>query len=81
MAKAIDVPVTGFIGHAQIELSENREAIIEGCRSILNYDENLIKLDLGEIQVSFSGKNLIVSRMNAENAVIEGEIEQISFSR
>ncbi len=62
-----------------IELRENREAIIDGCKYVINYDENGIELRLEGICIRFSGMKLVMSSLVFGQAVITGEIAGIEF--
>ncbi len=62
-----------------IELRENREAIVDGCRYVINYDENGIELRLEGICIRFKGMKLKMSSLVFGQAVIMGEIAGIEF--
>lgn len=62
-----------------IELSENRRAVIDGCKFIVSYDENGIELKLSGICVRFAGRDLVMSSLVYGQAVITGEISGIEF--
>jgi len=62
-----------------IELNENRSAVIDGCKFIINYDENGIELKLNQICVRFTGRDLVMSSLIYGQAVITGEICGIEF--
>ena len=77
--RAFDIPQSSLLGNAQIELSGNREAIVDGCHGILEYDENTIKLATGKMSVKFSGRGLQIKVLTPDSAVIEGFISKIEF--
>ncbi len=62
-----------------IELNENRSAVIDGCKFIINYNENGIELKLKQICVRFTGRDLVMSSLIYGQAVITGEICGIEF--
>lgn len=68
-----------FVDEARIEMSGNREMIIDGCKGVVQYDETVIKLSLGEYVLSVSGDNLVINSFDSSVAVISGQISDISF--
>jgi hypothetical protein len=45
----------------------------------VEYEENLIKLSLGETVLSLSGVGLVITSFDSGIAVINGQIGEISF--
>ncbi len=68
-----------FADEPKIEMLGNRELIIDGCKGIVEYGENLIKLSLGESAVSICGNNLVITSFDRRVAIINGKIGEISF--
>lgn len=64
---------------SQLTVLGNHEAVIEGCRDIEEYDEGKIKFSLGNLSISFCGKDLMIKNFGDGSAVICGEIADISF--
>lgn len=69
-----------FVDEPKIEMLGNREIIVDGCKGVVEYGENLIKLSLRESVLSLSGDNLIIKSFDSNIAVICGEICEISFT-
>ena len=65
----------------QITLQGNHEAVIEGCKKILLYDENVIQLIAGKRELRFYGKNLAIKCLTAEKVIIKGEFNKIEYIR
>ncbi|MBQ2775662.1 MAG: YabP/YqfC family sporulation protein [Clostridia bacterium] len=65
---------------AHIEICGNREAIVEGCRGVLEYDDTLIKLDTGKLIITFTGSELCLGTFQLQQTVIRGNIVSIDFS-
>ena len=63
----------------KIEMLGNREIIIDGCKGIVEYEENLIKLSLGDTLLSLAGDALVIVSFDSSIAVINGQICEISF--
>lgn len=77
--KDILMPEMSIFSGTQIELLNNNEAIVEGCKGILEYDNNSIRLNLGKMSVKFIGDNLTVTCMNYDNLVLKGFITSVEF--
>lgn len=76
---ALDIPPSALSGIPQIELAGNREAVIDGCQGILEYDENAIKLTTGKMSIKFTGRGLQIKVLTHDSAVIDGFISNIEF--
>lgn len=63
----------------KIEMLGNREIIIDGCKGVVEYGENLIKLNTGEYVLSVIGDGLIIKSFDGSVAVISGKIAEITF--
>ncbi len=68
----------GFSGPI-IELSSNREAAVDGCKGVVDYYENLIKLRVDSGFVIFTGSGLRLAELNDNSALICGKIENIEL--
>ena len=64
---------------ATLQLNFNRQATIDGCRGIIDYYENLIKLKVLDGVVVFSGRGLSISSLSDTDVVIEGNIDTVEF--
>ncbi len=76
----LQVPQTVARGTAYIELSGNYEAIIEGCKGVLEYSDDAIRLNLGKNEVRFFGTELVIKSYFNEQVIIQGNILTIDFS-
>ena len=68
-----------FADVPKIEMLGNREMIIDGCKAVVEYEENIIKLSLGEYVLSLSGDNLLINSFDNNVAIISGQICEIFF--
>lgn len=64
----------------RMEFTANRRVIVEGCRRILQYDEDRITLDTVEGEVTFEGDALCVNCLAGGSAAVSGHILSVSFS-
>ena len=74
-----DTPTLDEVKSAHIELFSNQRALVERCKGVFEYNDTLIKLNLGGKSGIFIGKNLKISSLEGKNLVITGEIETINF--
>lgn len=64
---------------ARIEMLSNREVVVDGCKGVVEYDENVIKLNTGELVIGFTGVDLLIKSLGEDIAVITGKIAEITF--
>lgn len=62
-----------------LELNGNREAIVEGCTGILEYNDYSIKLNTAKYVICFMGTDLQIQCMTTTGAVIQGNIHSVQF--
>ena len=63
----------------KIEMLGNKELIIDGCKGVVEYGENLIKLNTGELVMSIEGDEMLIKSFDSEIAVISGFFSGITF--
>lgn len=80
ISDSLELPRTALSSSAHIELAGNREAFVDGCKGVLAYDDSCIRLNTGKLVVCFSGSELSISTLQMEQAVISGNIAEISFT-
>lgn len=79
MERALELPVGSLSGAARMELFGNRRAVVEGCRGIIEYSEEVIRLNTGSGIIRFTGRSLSMSCLTEDTAVVEGQITTIEF--
>lgn len=62
-----------------IEMISNYCALIDGCKGIMEYDDSVIKLSLGKMNVAFCGNSLTIKSLSMEQAMVEGFIAVVEF--
>lgn len=76
----INIPVPEALSpDAHIEMLGNREIIVDGCKGVVEYSENLIKLNTGELVIGFTGTDMLIKSFDCDMAVITGRIAEITF--
>ena len=66
-------------GTTQLQLTDNRELEIEGCKKIIEYDENLIIIMLEKILLKVYGTELKTSCFSSGYVTIYGKITSLEF--
>ena len=65
---------------SHIEINNGSEAIFEGCRGILEYGSEKIRLSMGRQCVTVNGSELSIRNMFSQLIVVEGHISSVEFS-
>ena len=68
-----------YLNEAKIEMLSNREIIVDGCKGVIEYGENFIKLNIGELTLDIVGQNLIIESFDGGIAIIRGRFGEINF--
>ena len=63
----------------QIQLISNREALVDGCKGVIEYNEDFIRLNLGNMTVRFTGRGLQLRSMSEESLIIHGFIQSLEY--
>lgn len=79
ISRNLDLPQDAVSGYAHIEISGNREAIIEGCQGVLEYSDSVIALNTGKLTVRVCGCELTIVSMQNGQAVIKGIITGLDY--
>lgn len=79
IGRNIDLPEEALSGYVLVEISGNREAVVEGCRGVLGYSDTLISLNAGKLIIKISGCELTVVSMQNSQAVVRGVISGIEY--
>ena len=72
-------PLVDMLSPTRIEFKSNKEVIIEGCKSIDQYDENMVKIKVTKMTILFFGRNLELKCMTSDSLVIYGFITSVEF--
>ena len=78
-AKSMQLPIGALPNFTHFEMNSNREVVVEGCRGILQYDENIIKVNMDKMITAFYGRNLSIKCLSADSLIVEGFITSIEF--
>lgn len=62
-----------------IQMSSNREILIDGCRGLLEYGDERIRVNVGNGVVQLVGRGLEIKSLSCKSVVISGYILSIEF--
>ncbi len=79
LGRKLELPSGIVGGGAHIELFSNREALIEGIKGVIEYNDCFIKLNIGRGTVEFWGNNMEISSLDCGELAINGKITKIEF--
>jgi len=79
LSEELGLPRSVTSGLNYMEMLGNKEAVVDGCKSILDYSDDKIKLNLGNKTICFCGSDLCIKALSCEQAVITGTICSIEF--
>ncbi len=63
-----------------IDITSNNEALINGSRGIIEYNEERVKINCGNLIVSFYGNGLSITSLCVDEVLVSGEILRIDFA-
>ena len=63
----------------RVVLYGNRHAIVEGCKGVVDYSEEFLKLDLGKLVLKINGRDLVIESYVYEELELKGEIVSVEF--
>ena len=73
-------PISFATENSNIEMRGNREVKIEGCKRILHFSDDNIKISTKGMIINFFGKNLTIKCMTLDSLLIQGFINNIEFN-
>lgn len=73
------IPPSALIGESKITLNSNKEALIEGCRNIIEYEDDRIKLNLGNKTLLIIGSGLSIETITINGVMVKGTISSVEF--
>lgn len=68
-----------IVSPVHIEMKSNRKITVEGCRGIEEYDENVIRINVSKMLISFFGRDMQIRCLTSDALVITGFVTGIEF--
>lgn len=63
-----------------IDMTSNTEALISGSKGIIEYNEEKVKINCGNIIASFYGNSLGITSLCVDEVLVSGKIIRIDFA-
>ncbi|MDR1464536.1 MAG: YabP/YqfC family sporulation protein [Oscillospiraceae bacterium] len=79
-SERMDIPAQLLPGASHLEIVGNRQAVIEGVKSVLAYESTGIKLHLGSLALSFEGSDLLIRSYQQQQVILSGVIAALHFT-
>ncbi len=70
---------TNIIKGVHIEFFSNKKMIIEGCRGIIDYQSEYLKLKLKKGFINIIGTDFLISTFEEEKLIVNGNITSVEF--
>lgn len=77
--QALQLPAGTLTNDVRLELTGRRRAVIEGCRRILEYEDDTIRLDTPDGALRFMGQGLCMDCLTPTAVVITGTILSVEY--
>lgn len=62
-----------------VSFNANKQALIEGCKGVVEYNDSTVKLNCGKLILKFAGENLSIKALSLEQIRVSGEILSLEF--
>lgn len=62
-----------------IEMLSNRRAVVDGCKAVVEYDCDFIRLSLGNKDIIFRGRELSIDSFEKNHAEVSGIFTSLEF--
>lgn len=72
-------PAEGFYLCPMVHITCNRSIEVEGCRSVLEFEEGRLVLDMGRWQLTLLGQELCIRAVAGKRLVIDGTLLRTEF--
>jgi len=74
-----DLPKEISLDYSRMVLLGNKEFIVENYKGIVEYDNNIIRLNTLSGIISIEGKGLVINEINDDDVSVEGIIKLIGI--
>ena len=72
-------PITTAVTGPKIELCSNKEAAIDGCKGVIDYRDDIIKLKVTGGTVAINGTDMELLELSENSALIKGNFKSVEF--
>ncbi|MEG0854252.1 MAG: YabP/YqfC family sporulation protein [Angelakisella sp.] len=75
----LSTQTAALVPQLRVELLQNRQAVVDGCKGVLEYSDSCIRLSSDRLILRFTGKGLLLRTFNSTSAIVEGQIATVEF--
>lgn len=68
-----------LVPQLRVELLQNRQAVVDGCKGVLEYSDTCIRLGADRLILRFTGTELLLRTFSSSSAIVEGNIVTVEF--
>ena len=68
-------------GGVRLSMTDNIKAQVEGCKGIVTYDEECVRLLTDKFILGFTGNSLQITRYDNIMTIVEGFIDSVHYER
>lgn len=79
IGRALEMPPGTLTRTCNMQISGNREVLVDGCRGLIEYGDEKIRINAGNGTVQFCGRGLEIKSLSDTTAVIAGFILSVEF--
>ena len=76
----LEEPATAFLPPVRVELLGNHQAIVDGCRGIIEYSDTCIRLSTDRLILKFTGAEMEIKSLTDTSVIVEGSILELEYS-
>ncbi len=80
LEQTLELPEGLLSGDIRMEVYGRRRVVLEGSCGVVEYESDVIRLKTGSGIVRFLGRDLRLSSLDREGAVVNGQIVSIEFT-
>ena len=77
--RALSLPAGSLSNGVRLEITDDRRVVVEGCRRVLEYEEDRICIDTAIGRVRFIGRSLCMNCLTESGAVVTGRLLSIEY--
>ena len=81
LLRAMDMPYGSMGKSIRLYICDNVRAEFEGADTILEYDENVVKLGVGKLIITLIGDRFQIHEYSGDITVVEGLISEVKYEK
>ena len=78
-SRAVEFPGEMAVRTSDVTLTSNREALVSGCRRVLEYDRERVRLSLCDMEIVIAGEGLTMHAFFGNQIRVCGRITEVKL--